>query len=34
MLTVQFAQELRGTGVTVNSVSPGFVMTDLTGADT
>ena len=32
MLTVQLAQELRGTGIVVNSVSPGFVMTDLTGS--
>ena len=31
MLTVQLAQELRGTSVVVNSVSPGFVKTDLTG---
>ncbi|WP_230534295.1 SDR family oxidoreductase [Microvirga roseola] len=31
MLTVQLAQELRGTSIVVNSVSPGFVKTDLTG---
>ncbi len=31
MLTVQFAQELRGTNIVVNSVSPGYVKTDLTG---
>lgn len=31
MLTVQLAEELRGTPITVNSVSPGFVKTDLTG---
>lgn len=31
MLTVQLAQELRGTAITVNSVSPGYVRTDLTG---
>jgi len=31
MLTVQLAQELRGTGIAVNSVSPGYVRTDLTG---
>jgi NAD(P)-dependent dehydrogenase (short-subunit alcohol dehydrogenase family) len=31
MLTVQLSEELRGTGITVNSVSPGFVKTDLTG---
>jgi len=31
MLTVQLAQELRGTPIVVNSVSPGFVKTDLTG---
>jgi NAD(P)-dependent dehydrogenase (short-subunit alcohol dehydrogenase family) len=31
MLTVQLAQELIGTSVVVNSVSPGFVKTDLTG---
>lgn len=34
MLTVQLAEELRGTGVVVNSVSPGFVKTDLTGYGT
>jgi NAD(P)-dependent dehydrogenase (short-subunit alcohol dehydrogenase family) len=31
MLTVQLHEALRGTGITVNSVSPGFVKTDLTG---
>lgn len=31
MLTVQLAQELRGTAIVVNSVSPGYVKTDLTG---
>ncbi len=31
MLTIQLAEELRGTGIVVNSVSPGFVKTDLTG---
>lgn len=31
MLTVQLAAELRGTGVVVNSVAPGYVKTDLTG---
>lgn len=31
MLTVQLAQELRGTPITINSVSPGYVKTDLTG---
>ena len=31
MLTVQLAQELRGTGIAINSVSPGYVRTDLTG---
>jgi NAD(P)-dependent dehydrogenase (short-subunit alcohol dehydrogenase family) len=31
MLTIQLTEELRGTGVVVNSVSPGFVKTDLTG---
>lgn len=30
MLTVQLNEELKGTGVVVNSVSPGFVKTDLT----
>ena len=34
MLTVQLNEELRGTPVTVNSVSPGFVKTDLTGYGT
>ena len=33
MLTVQLAQELRGTPHVVNSVSPGFVKTDLTGGN-
>lgn len=31
MLTVQLAEELRDTLIVVNSVSPGFVKTDLTG---
>ncbi|WP_370678003.1 SDR family oxidoreductase [Pleomorphomonas sp. PLEO] len=31
MLTVQLAQELRDTPIVVNSVSPGYVKTDLTG---
>lgn len=31
MLTVQLAAELRGTAIVVNSVSPGYVKTDLTG---
>lgn len=31
MLTVQLAQELRDTAIAVNSVSPGYVKTDLTG---
>ena len=31
MLTVQLAEELKGTGIVVNSVSPGYVKTDLTG---
>jgi NAD(P)-dependent dehydrogenase (short-subunit alcohol dehydrogenase family) len=31
MLTVQLAQELRGTAIVVNAVSPGYVKTDLTG---
>ena len=31
MLTVQLAAELRGTSIVVNSVSPGYVKTDLTG---
>ena len=31
MLTVQLAQEFRGTPMLVNSVSPGYVKTDLTG---
>lgn len=31
MLTVQLAEELRDTPIRVNSVSPGFVKTDLTG---
>ncbi|PZU05648.1 MAG: hypothetical protein DI606_19425 [Sphingobium sp.] len=31
MLTVQLSEELRGTPVTVNSISPGFVKTDLNG---
>lgn len=31
MLTIQLHEELKGTGIVVNSVSPGFVKTDLTG---
>ena len=31
MLTVQLAEELRGTPHVINSVSPGYVKTDLTG---
>ena len=31
MLTIQLTEELRETGIVVNSVSPGFVKTDLTG---
>jgi len=31
MLTVQLSEELRDTSIAVNSVSPGFVKTDLTG---
>lgn len=31
MLTVQLHEELKGSGIKVNSVSPGFVKTDLTG---
>ncbi|GAB7535715.1 SDR family oxidoreductase [Burkholderia sp. 3C] len=31
MLTVQLAEELKGTPIVVNSVSPGYVKTDLTG---
>lgn len=31
MLTVQLAEELRDTPIIVNSVSPGYVKTDLTG---
>ncbi|MBN3833550.1 SDR family oxidoreductase [Burkholderia sp. Ac-20344] len=31
MLTVQLAEELKGTAIAVNSVSPGYVKTDLTG---
>lgn len=34
MLTVQLHEALRGTNVRVNSVSPGFVKTDLTGYGT
>lgn len=34
MLTVQLREELRGTPIVVNSVSPGFVKTDLTGYGT
>lgn len=31
MLTIQLSEQLRGSGIVVNSVSPGFVKTDLTG---
>jgi NAD(P)-dependent dehydrogenase (short-subunit alcohol dehydrogenase family) len=31
MLTVQLAEELKGTSAVINSVSPGFVKTDLNG---
>ncbi len=31
MLTIQLHEELKDIGITVNSVSPGFVKTDLTG---
>ena len=31
MLTIQLHEELKGEGIKVNSVSPGFVKTDLTG---
>lgn len=34
MLTVQLHEELRGTPVVINSVSPGFVKTDMTGHGT
>ncbi|MFD2249364.1 NAD(P)-dependent dehydrogenase (short-subunit alcohol dehydrogenase family) [Pseudochelatococcus lubricantis] len=34
MLTIQLHEELRGTNIKVNSVSPGFVKTDLTGYGT
>jgi NAD(P)-dependent dehydrogenase (short-subunit alcohol dehydrogenase family) len=34
MLTVQLREALRGTPIVVNSVSPGFVKTDLTGYGT
>lgn len=34
MLTVQLSEELRNTGIKINSVSPGFVKTDLTGYGT
>ncbi len=34
MLTVQLHEELRDTAIVVNSVSPGFVKTDLTGYGT
>ncbi|RGP35549.1 SDR family oxidoreductase [Pseudotabrizicola alkalilacus] len=34
MLTIQLHQALQGTGIVVNSVSPGFVKTDLTGCGT
>ena len=31
MVTVQFAKELRGTGITVNVADPGYTATDLNG---
>jgi NAD(P)-dependent dehydrogenase (short-subunit alcohol dehydrogenase family) len=34
MLTIQLHEELRGTKIIVNSISPGFVKTDLTGYGT
>ncbi len=34
MLTVQLHEELKDTGIKVNSVSPGFVKTNLTGHGT
>ncbi|MGE0970442.1 SDR family oxidoreductase [Klebsiella sp. WOUb02] len=34
MLTVQLNEELKGAGITINSISPGFVKTDLTGYGT
>lgn len=34
MLTIQLHQALQGSGIVVNSVSPGFVKTDLTGYGT
>ncbi|MCY0094333.1 SDR family oxidoreductase [Hoeflea ulvae] len=34
MLTIELHEELRGTSIRVNSVSPGFVKTDLTGYGT
>lgn len=34
MLTIQLTEELREAGIVVNSVSPGFVKTDLTGYGT
>lgn len=34
MLTIQLSEDLRDTGILVNSVSPGFVKTDLTGYGT
>jgi NAD(P)-dependent dehydrogenase (short-subunit alcohol dehydrogenase family) len=34
MLTIQLTEELRETGIVVNSVSPGFVKTELTGYGT
>lgn len=33
MLTVQLAAELKGSGIAVNSVAPGYVKTDLTGGN-
>lgn len=34
MLTIQLHEELRDTNIKVNSISPGFVKTDLTGSGT
>ena len=34
MFTVRLSEELKDTGIKINSVSPGFVKTDLTGYGT